>query len=61
LIGGPFELVDADGKTFTEKDLLGKWSLMYFGFSNCPDICPEELDKMSDVVDMIGKQRFLSG
>lgn len=55
LIGGPFELVDQDGQRFTEQDLKGKWSLMYFGFSNCPDICPEELDKMSEVVDMIGK------
>lgn len=35
---------------FTEKDLLGKWSLVYFGFSNCPDICPAELDKVTAVL-----------
>ena len=43
-----------DGTEFTEKNLLGQWTLMYFGFTNCPDICPEELDKMSDVVDILG-------
>ena len=55
LIGGPFSLLDQDGNTFTEANLLGKWTLMYFGFTNCPDICPEELDKMSDVVDILGE------
>ncbi|GAA5882097.1 hypothetical protein JCM16303_005599 [Sporobolomyces ruberrimus] len=54
-IGGPFSLTDQDGKNFTEKDLLGKWSMVYFGFTNCPDICPEELDKMTDVVQSISK------
>lgn len=54
LIGGPFALLDQDGKEFTERNLLGGWSLLYFGFTNCPDICPEELDKMSDVVDVLG-------
>ncbi|KAK4055657.1 Cu-binding protein [Microbotryomycetes sp. JL201] len=58
-IGGPFELTDQDGKTFSDKDLLGKWSLVYFGFTNCPDICPEELDKMSVVVKDIGTSRLV--
>ncbi|KAG0661539.1 Cu-binding protein [Rhodotorula mucilaginosa] len=50
-IGGPFLLTDQDGKPFSDKDLLGKWSMVYFGFTNCPDICPEELDKMTVVVE----------
>ncbi|KAF1972998.1 mitochondrial metallochaperone Sco1 [Bimuria novae-zelandiae CBS 107.79] len=46
-VGGPFDLVDQDGKQFTHEDLLGRYSLIYFGFSHCPDICPDELDKMA--------------
>ncbi|BGO90703.1 hypothetical protein NBRC10512_000643 [Rhodotorula toruloides] len=54
-IGGPFKLTNQDGKEWTDQDMLGKWSLVYFGFTNCPDICPEELDKMTAVVDSISK------
>jgi protein SCO1/2 len=58
-IGGPFTLSTQDGETFTEKNLRGKWSLVYFGFTNCPDICPQELDKMTTVLDVIGALRIL--
>ncbi|KAI5477319.1 mitochondrial metallochaperone Sco1 [Pseudohyphozyma bogoriensis] len=54
-IGGPFVLTDQNGNEFSDKDLLGKWSMVYFGFTNCPDICPEELDKMSIVVNDVAK------
>lgn len=54
-IGGPFSLVSSTGHPFTDKDLLGSFSLIYFGFTNCPDICPEELDKMSTVVNDVAK------
>lgn len=55
-VGGPFKLHTQDGAPFTHEDLLGKWSLVYFGFTNCPDVCPDELDKMGVVVDTIDKQ-----
>ena len=48
-------MIDQDGKPFSNENLLGKWNLIYFGFTNCPDICPDELDKMGAVVDLIGK------
>lgn len=54
-IGGPFELVDADGKVFTEQQLLGRWSIVYFGFTMCPDICPEELTKLSEALQILQK------
>lgn len=53
-VGGAFSLTTHENKPFTDKDLLGKWSLIYFGFTNCPDICPEELDKMSAAVNELG-------
>ncbi|CAL9729613.1 protein Sco1p, mitochondrial [Monosporozyma unispora] len=49
--GSPFELIDHNGDKFTEQDLLGKFSLIYFGFSHCPDICPDELDKLGVWLD----------
>lgn len=52
-IGGPFSLMTHDGKPFTQDDMLGKWSLVYFGFTNCPDICPAELDKVTAVLNNI--------
>jgi protein SCO1/2 len=55
-VGGPFSLVDQNGNTFTHKDLLGKFSLIYFGFSMCPDICPEELEKMTLALKQLRKQ-----
>jgi protein SCO1 len=52
-IGGPLTLVRADGSPFTERDLLGRWTLVYFGFTMCPDICPDELTKIAEALDII--------
>ena len=53
-VGGPFTLTTHRNQPFSELDLLDKWSLLYFGFTNCPDICPAELDKMTAIVDTLG-------
>ena len=56
LIGGPFTLVDQNGKTVTDRDFRGKYMLIFFGFTNCPDICPAELQVMSAALDALGSK-----
>lgn len=50
---GDFCLLDHTGQRRTKKDFLGQWVIMYFGFTHCPDICPDELEKMSNVVQLL--------
>lgn len=54
LVGGPFELVDQRGETVTDQDLRGRYALIYFGYTYCPDVCPTSLQTMSAAVDLLG-------
>lgn len=54
-IGGPFALVDQNGRTRTEKDFRGRLMLIYFGYTYCPDVCPTALQVMSVAMDMLGE------
>jgi protein SCO1 len=42
-IGGPVQLVDGNGRAFTDRTLAGKWRIMYFGYTFCPDVCPTDV------------------
>lgn len=55
-IGGPFTLVDQNGKTVTDQDYRDKLMLVYFGFASCPDICPTDLTIMSEAAKQLGDQ-----
>lgn len=54
LVGGPFTLTDHTGKTVSEKDFLGRHMLVYFGFTNCPDVCPTELQVITTALETLG-------
>ena len=56
-IGGPFELVDQDGRTVTDASYRGKWLLIYFGYTHCPDACPTALNDMAQALEGLGAQR----
>jgi len=53
-IGGPFRLIDQDGRAVSERDFAGEPYLVFFGFTHCPDVCPTTLMELSDVLDKLG-------
>lgn len=53
-IGGPFRLTDQAGQTVTEKSLIGRPTIIFFGFTHCPDVCPTALFEMSEVLRAMG-------
>jgi protein SCO1 len=55
-VGGPFALTSHEGKTVTEKDVLGAPHLVFFGFTHCPDICPTKLFEISEVLRAAGER-----
>ena len=56
-IGGPFRLIDQNGKPVSETDLKGKWQLVFFGYTHCPDACPTALNEIALALDQLGEKR----
>ena len=54
--GGAFELIDHHGKTVTDRDFLGKYMLLYFGYTYCPDVCPTTLAVVAAALQRMGEQ-----
>ncbi len=55
-LGGPFQLVDDRGAEVTDATYRGRYMLVYFGFTYCPDVCPTELATMARAIDLLGDQ-----
>lgn len=55
-LGGPWSLIDHDGKRVYDNDFTGKYQLIYFGFTFCPDVCPEELEKQAEAIKALDKK-----
>ena len=53
-VGGPFQLVDQDGRRVDQTLLKGKWTAVFFGFTYCPDVCPTTLQTLGAAVDQLG-------
>lgn len=53
-VGGPFSLTDGDGKPVTDKTWRGKYMLVYFGYTLCPDVCPTTLNAVGEALDKMG-------
>jgi protein SCO1/2 len=53
-VGGPFTLIDQNGKTVTDANFKGKPFLVFFGFTHCPDVCPTTLYEISEVLKELG-------
>jgi cytochrome oxidase Cu insertion factor (SCO1/SenC/PrrC family) len=54
LVGGPFKLTDQHGKTVSDTDFRGKYMLVVFGYTFCPDVCPAELQVVTAALDALG-------
>lgn len=57
-IGGPFTLVNGDGETVTDKDVFTKPSLVYFGYTFCPDVCPMDNARNAEAVDILEERGY---
>ena len=55
-IGGPFELVNGKGETVTDKDVITEPTLVYFGYTFCPDVCPFDMSRNAEAVDILAER-----
>ncbi len=55
-LGGPFALVDHSGRAVSDEDFRGRFMLVFFGYANCPGICPTGLRAMTEAVDLLGEK-----
>lgn len=55
-VGGPFTLTDTEGRQVTDRTYRGKWMLVYFGYTFCPDVCPTELQAVANALDALGPE-----
>ena len=53
-IGGPFKLTDQNGKSRSDADFRGEYTLVFFGYTNCPDVCPTTLQTLTDAMADLG-------
>ncbi|MDH5772091.1 MAG: SCO family protein [Rhodospirillaceae bacterium] len=57
-IGGPFQLLDGTGKPVSDMDFRGKYMIIYFGYTFCPDVCPTSLGEIADALDMLSPDQL---
>ena len=57
-LGGSFTLVDEDGKTVTDQDVIDRPSLLYFGYTFCPDVCPTDSARNAEVADILQERGY---
>lgn len=53
-VGGPFTLTDQEGHVRSDRDFRGRWMLVYFGYTQCPDVCPTTLQEIAEAVRGLG-------
>lgn len=57
-IGGPFTLVNAAGETVTDQDVITKPSILYFGYTFCPDVCPLDTARNAEAIDVLTERGY---
>ena len=57
-IGGEFELINQDGQIVTDKDIFKEPTILYFGYTFCPDICPLDVYRNAEAVDLLDKSKI---